>query len=138
MAEVDKPNATIDELSVVRAEAGRALARLARRDIKAAEMVQLVARARQIGPEDILRRGRRAEIAAGRQLAMYLAHVMLGLSLTEVGALFGRDRTTVAYACAQIEDQRDDAAFDAEVSRLEAAIGSCESAPAAGELRHAG
>lgn len=58
-------------------------------------------------------------IARSRQLAMYLAHVMLGESLSAVGAAFGRDRTTVSYACGLIEDMRDDPAFDAEVSVLE-------------------
>jgi chromosomal replication initiation ATPase DnaA len=137
MAEADKPNAMIDQLSVRRAQAGRALTRLTGLDPNAAELVQLVAAARHIEPEDILRRGRRAEIAASRQLAMYLSHVMLGLSLTEVGVLFGRDRTTVAYACAQIEDHRDNAAFDAEVTRLETAIERGELVKLMG-LRHAG
>ena len=58
-------------------------------------------------------------IARARQLAMYLAHVMLGESLTFVGRAFGRDRTTVSYACALIENLRDDPRFDAEVSALE-------------------
>ena len=31
--------------------------------------------------------------AFARQVAMYLAHVVCGLSLTEIGALFQRDRT---------------------------------------------
>ncbi|KKB10222.1 hypothetical protein VE26_02995 [Devosia chinhatensis] len=61
----------------------------------------------------------RAKAARARQLAMYLAHVVLGQSLTSVGQAFGRDRTTVSYACALIEDLRDDPAFDADVSRLE-------------------
>jgi hypothetical protein len=43
---------------------------------------------------------------------MYLVHVTGGLSLSEVARLFDRDRTTVAHACARIEDRRDDAAFD--------------------------
>jgi chromosomal replication initiation ATPase DnaA len=50
---------------------------------------------------------------------MYLAHVMLGESLTSVGLAFGRDRTTVSYACKLIEDLRDDPRFEAEVSALE-------------------
>lgn len=62
------------------------------------------------------------DAARARQLAMYLTHVVLGQSLTAVGAAFGRDRTTVSYACALIEDMRDDAGFDAEVSRLEALL----------------
>ena len=139
MAGADKPDATIGDLSARRAQAGRALARLARLDASAAELVQLVAAARHIGPEDILRRARRADIAAGRQLAMYLTHVGLGRTLTEVGALFGRDRTTVAYACAQIEDHRDDPAFDAEVTELETAIDRRQPVDvAAGDLRRAG
>ncbi len=57
--------------------------------------------------------------ARARQLAMYLAHVVLGESLTDIGAAFGRDRTTVSYACNLIEDMRDDVAFDREVTDLE-------------------
>ena len=80
----------------------------------------------------------RAEVAAARQLAMYLTHVMLGRTLTEVGALYGRDRTTVAYACAVIEDRRD-GRFDAEVCRLESEIASWaeQAAYAPSEARHA-
>jgi chromosomal replication initiation ATPase DnaA len=54
-----------------------------------------------------------------RHVAIYLAHVALGLKLAEVGNAFRRDRTTVAYACARIEDARDDPAFDATLSCLE-------------------
>lgn len=43
---------------------------------------------------------------------MYLAHVSLGLTLTQTGALFARDRTTVAYGCGVVEDRRDDPEFD--------------------------
>ncbi len=61
-------------------------------------------------------------VAFARQVTMYLAHVVLGLSLTEVGGLFARDRTTVAHACAAIEDLRDDPLFDAQLDHLECAI----------------
>jgi hypothetical protein len=60
--------------------------------------------------------------AFARQVAMYLAHVVLGLSLTEVGAIFARDRTTVAHACAMVEDERDDPELDARLEHLERAI----------------
>jgi chromosomal replication initiation ATPase DnaA len=50
--------------------------------------------------------------AFARQVAMYLAHVVCGLSLSEVGAAFARDRTTVAHACAVVEDGRDDPDLD--------------------------
>jgi hypothetical protein len=47
-----------------------------------------------------------------RQIAMYVAHVVLKLTMGEVGAGFGRDRTTVLHACQVIEDLRDDPEFD--------------------------
>ena len=66
------------------------------------------------------RRSPRAAFA--RQVAMYLTHVVCGLSMTEVGALFSRDRTTVAHACEVVEDRRDDPELDSRVERLECAI----------------
>ena len=50
---------------------------------------------------------------------MYLAHVGCGLTYSEVGRLFGRDRTTASYACRLIEDRRDDPDFDASLDLLE-------------------
>lgn len=64
----------------------------------------------------------RARVALARQVAMYLAHVAYGLSLTDVGRLFSRDRTTVAHACALVEDRRDDQAFDRALELLELVV----------------
>ena len=58
-------------------------------------------------------------IAFARQSAMYLAHVSFGLSYTDVGRGFGRDRTTAAYACRLIEERRDDPAVDGVLGSLE-------------------
>lgn len=55
---------------------------------------------------------------------MYLAHVACALTLTEVGALFERDRTTVAHACSLIEDRRDDPDLDRKLEHLERAVAS--------------
>lgn len=66
-------------------------------------------------------RGRRP-VARARQVAMYLAHVGFGLSLTRVGICFGRDRTTVRHACALIEDGRDDPALELALAALEAGL----------------
>jgi chromosomal replication initiation ATPase DnaA len=63
-----------------------------------------------------------ARAAFARQVAMYLAHVGCGVSLTEVGRLFERDRTTVAHACSLIEDKRDDPDFDYRLDHLERAV----------------
>lgn len=62
------------------------------------------------------------EAAFARQVAMYLAHVVCGLSLTAIGALFQRDRTTVAHACGVVEDRRDDPDLDARIEHLEHAV----------------
>jgi chromosomal replication initiation ATPase DnaA len=65
---------------------------------------------------------RRSPAAAfARQSAMYLAHVAFGLSLSDVGRGFGRDRTTAAHACRRIEDRRDDPAIDALMGSIESA-----------------
>jgi chromosomal replication initiation ATPase DnaA len=61
----------------------------------------------------------RARVATARQVAMYLAHVACGLTLTEAGDLFGRDRTTVAHACQVVEDRREDQDFDRAIELLE-------------------
>lgn len=68
----------------------------------------------------ILKEGRgSADVAFARQVAMYAVYVGCGLSLARVAAAFGRDRSTVAHACHQIEDRRDDEAFDSWLDRLE-------------------
>ena len=64
----------------------------------------------------------KARIALARQVAMYLCHVLLGMSLIEVGKVFGRDRTTVSHACNVVEDRRDDAGFDKVLSKIEKAL----------------
>jgi hypothetical protein len=61
----------------------------------------------------------KAPVALARQTAMYLAHVACGLTLTDVGTIFERDRTTVAHGCAVIEDRRDDPVFDRTLELME-------------------
>ncbi len=83
----------------------------------------LVAAALGIGLAELRARGRgRAAAAFARQTAMYLAHVHLGMSLSEVGRTFSRDRTTVAHACARVEDCRDDPKFDRILACLETTL----------------
>ena len=92
-------------------------------DHAAAAIAALVAQRRRVPLELLLHRHRcKPEIAEARMLAMYLVHVVLGRTYSEIGHFFGRDRTTVAHACARIEDQRDDRGFDDEVTDFEAAI----------------
>ncbi|MBU2531755.1 MAG: chromosomal replication initiator DnaA [Alphaproteobacteria bacterium] len=60
-----------------------------------------------------------SKVAFARHVAMYLAHVACGLSLTAVGRLFKRDRTTVSYACRRIEDMRDRPQYDRAIGMME-------------------
>lgn len=65
-----------------------------------------------------------ARTASARQVAIYLAHVACGLSLTSAGGLFRRDRTTAAHACSVVEDLRDDPIADRALAIMEVATAS--------------
>ena len=81
---------------------------------------RLVAKEFEVAESELRRTNRCAQpIAFARQVAMYMAHVAYQLSYDEVAAAFGRDRTTVAYACAAVEDARDDAGLEAQLDKVE-------------------
>lgn len=62
---------------------------------------------------------REHRIARARQVAMYLSHVALEMSLARIAAALGRDRSTVAHGCHRIEDFRDDPDIDAWLDDME-------------------
>lgn len=102
--------------------AGAGMFELAEPTIRSACRVvrQLVAELLALSSDRVLRRrnSRRAAIHV-RQIAMYVCHVALQISFADIGAAFGRDRTTVGYACTVVEDRRDDRAFDDFVATVE-------------------
>ena len=107
------------ELSVRELQKGPKFQRL-RADPEAFELVLRVARRRRTSLTALLKPSRgRDRDADARKLAMYLVHVVLGRPQEAVAEIFGRDRTTVAHACRQLEDEREDALLDAEITRLE-------------------
>ncbi|WP_068081393.1 helix-turn-helix domain-containing protein [Polycladidibacter stylochi] len=63
-----------------------------------------------------------AKVALARQVAMYILHVALGYSHSNVGRVFGRDRTTVSHACKVVEEMRDQYHFDSHLSAMESQI----------------
>lgn len=95
-----------------------------RRDRAAAAFVtSLVAMATGIPAREIAGPTRaRAPAARARQMAMYLAHVGYAWPMARVAVAFGRDRTTASHAVHRIEDLRDDADFDAQISAMEACL----------------
>ena len=58
-------------------------------------------------------------VARVRQVGMYVAHVTLALTMSEVGRAFGRDRSTVNHACHLIEDMREELEFDRIIQTIE-------------------
>lgn len=84
------------------------------------QLEQMVATAYRLDASQLRQQSRgRQTVARARQTAMYLAHTVCGLSLTETGVIFERDRTTVAHACAVVEDRREDPSFDRAIEMLE-------------------
>jgi len=76
-----------------------------------------------VSGKELRRTGRTSlSVSRVRQIAMYVGHVALGLSMKEIGRGFSRDRTTVLYACHLVEDMRDDGDFDRIVSTMERVV----------------
>jgi hypothetical protein len=83
-------------------------------------MIDVTAALFSVSSKDMRKTGRTSfEISRVRQIAMYVTHVILGLSMAEVGKGFQRERTTVLHACHLIEDMRDDPDFDRIVAMTE-------------------
>lgn len=84
---------------------------------------QVVLRAFDLGADTLRHptRGRQSP-ARARQVAMYLLHVRLGVTLSTCAHAFGRDRTTAAHACRRVEDLRENHRIDVRLDSLEAAI----------------
>lgn len=83
-------------------------------------MIDLAAAFFNVSSKEVRQPGRTmANAARVRQIAMYVTHVSLGLAMNDIARGFGRDRTTVLYACHLIEDLRDDIDFDRIVQTVE-------------------
>ena len=65
-----------------------------------------------------------------RQVAMYLARVVLKIGLRETGRAFGRDHKTIFHACRRVEEAREDPAFDRTVEWLESLVRRAAGVPA--------
>jgi chromosomal replication initiator protein len=68
-----------------------------------AGIVKRVAAAFGVTERDLLGPSRLRRVMVPRQVAMYLAREVGGLSLPRIGAAFGRDHTTVLHACRKVE-----------------------------------
>ncbi len=86
-------------------------------------VTSLVALVMDIPVREIAARHRTNSAASrARQVAIYLVHIVLGWQLWRTAQAFGRDRSTASHAVHTIEDLRDDPAFDATISAMEACV----------------
>jgi len=69
-----------------------------------AEILDIVCRFYQLTKDDINGSSRVKAVAMARQIAMYLCRELTDLSLPKIGELFGRDHTTVMYACKKVSE----------------------------------
>lgn len=85
-----------------------------------------VARFYGISPTHMKSAARWKGVSHPRQVAMYLARELTGLSLNQIGLQFGgRDHSTVIHACAVVAKRRAESPdFDADLRRLEAELRS--------------
>jgi chromosomal replication initiation ATPase DnaA len=97
-------------------------------------LAQLVAHERRVALTHLLRRSRGSgHAASARQLAIYLAHVLLERPQDVVADLFQRKRTTVAHSVQAVEDLRDDPRIEAEIERIELQLEAARTV----EMQHA-
>jgi len=78
----------------------------------------------QIEPGELQSRRRFRNILIPRQVGMYLARQLTGLSLEQIGAYFGgRDHTTVLHACRKVEQaMKKDALLSGAVKHIHAEL----------------
>ncbi len=76
--------------------------------LSARPIIEAVATAFRLDPEDLLGKRRSKDIALARQVAMYLLREEAQLSLAQTGReLGGRDHTTVLHGCSKIAETLD-------------------------------
>ena len=75
-----------------------------RKTISIDDILRVVTAYYGINQEDLIKKGRKKEVAHSRQMAMYLLRSELQMSFSSIGAFFGgRDHTTVLHAYEKIE-----------------------------------
>ncbi len=89
------------------------------------KIVRGVALAFGVSEKEILGTSRLRGVLKPRQVAMYLARELTGLSLPRIGAAFGgRDHTTVLHSCRKVEeDMTRDRGLAKQVNDLRVGLG---------------
>jgi chromosomal replication initiation ATPase DnaA len=75
-----------------------------------------------VGLEDMHTKSRYPRAALARQIAMYLSHVVLGMTISQIAGACARERSTVFHAVRHVEDLRDDPELDSTLLYLECLV----------------
>lgn len=83
-------------------------------------IISEVARYYSVSPDDIKGSKRVANISSARQICMYLIRELCGLSLPQIGDVFGgKDHSTVHHSVTKIESKcRENTSFQAEINDI--------------------
>lgn len=87
-------------------------------EAKARQVAMQVAGALGLTVDGVMRSGAHRE-TTGRHITFYVLHAACGLSLGQIALALGVNRSTVASACKQIEERRDNREFDVWMAALE-------------------
>jgi chromosomal replication initiation ATPase DnaA len=82
----------------------------------------VVAQVFDVELEDMRTRSRYPRAALARQVAMYLSHVVLRMTVTQIAHAFGRERSTAFHAVRHVENLRDDPELDSTLLYLESLV----------------
>lgn len=68
------------------------------------ELIKVVAQEFKLSPHDLKSKSRKKEVVLARQISMYFARNMIGMSLSTIGSFFGgKDHTTVLHSIQKVE-----------------------------------
>ncbi len=74
------------------------------RRISVSQIIEVVATKFNVRESDIRGTSRRSDILIARQVSIYLARTLLGLSFTKIGSQFGKDHSTVIHTIRKVEN----------------------------------
>lgn len=99
--------------------------RMRRSQVNFEMITQAVAAYFKINPDLFFTSTRKREISDARQIVMYLAKKLAGMSLKNIGTKLGRTHATVIYACRSIDDRLSiDAELRNQIEEIRATLNS--------------
>lgn len=100
--------------------------RIRRSQVNFEMVIQAVASYFKLEPDLLFTKTRKREVSDPRQIVMYLAKKLVGLSLKNIGTRLGRTHATVIYACRNIDERLPiDKELRTSIEAIQASIQGC-------------